>query len=253
MGVIVQYHSSPGLLFGCHEAFLDDIPVDNVPNGLDVIRTDIFVVEVVCMFPYINAQQGLQSSSRLQRILVGKALDVDHFGLGVVHEPPPAGSLNGHGLGADFGDHVVFATESFLNGRIEGTSLLVGRIGRQILPKEGVVDVTASVELQGPLEGDGSRDVSGDHGRVDLFHGGIQVGDVRLVMFRVMDLHDLCRNGRLQGVVIVWKIGQRCLDATESRKEGRRRLGKLRGKLGRWKVDRCTESRVSKFLSRHVD
>mmetsp|Transcript_5550 Transcript_5550/g.9849 ORF Transcript_5550/g.9849 Transcript_5550/m.9849 type:complete len:81 (+) Transcript_5550:2599-2841(+) len=46
MGVIVQYHSSPGLLFGCHEAFLDDIPVDNVPNGLDVIRTDIFVVEL---------------------------------------------------------------------------------------------------------------------------------------------------------------------------------------------------------------
>lgn len=33
------------------------LPVDNIPDGLDVVRADILVLKVVGVFPYINTQK----------------------------------------------------------------------------------------------------------------------------------------------------------------------------------------------------
>jgi hypothetical protein len=38
---------STPFLFGSNQTGFDDIPVDNVPNGLDVVGSDVSVVNVV--------------------------------------------------------------------------------------------------------------------------------------------------------------------------------------------------------------
>lgn len=37
------------------------------------------------------------------------------------------------------------------------------------------------------------------------------------MMFRVMELHDLCTDDRLQGIVVIGQVGQRVLAATGGR------------------------------------
>ena len=39
-------------------AFFDFAPIDDVVESLDIIRTAVLVVEVVCVFPYIEAEDG---------------------------------------------------------------------------------------------------------------------------------------------------------------------------------------------------
>lgn len=39
------------------------LPVDNIPNGLDVVGANILVLEVVGMLPDINAKQRNQTCS----------------------------------------------------------------------------------------------------------------------------------------------------------------------------------------------
>ena len=34
----------------------------------------------------------------------------------------------------------------------------------------------------------------------------IEVGDIRVVMFGVVNLHDLCRDIWLQGIVVIWQV-----------------------------------------------
>ena len=58
-------------LFGGIEAAFYDIPIDNIPNGLDIVGSNVPVVDIISMFPNVNSQQGSQSSGGLQGILVG--------------------------------------------------------------------------------------------------------------------------------------------------------------------------------------
>ena len=39
----------------------DVFPVGNVPDGLDIVRTNILVLEVVGVLPYVDAEQRNQS------------------------------------------------------------------------------------------------------------------------------------------------------------------------------------------------
>jgi hypothetical protein len=48
----------------------DIIPVDNVPDVLDVVRSSILVLQVISVLPDIKAQQGNQASGGQQRILI---------------------------------------------------------------------------------------------------------------------------------------------------------------------------------------
>jgi hypothetical protein len=57
-----------------------------------------------------------------------------------------------------------------------------------------MVNVATSIEFEGTLQGNSTRDVTGNHGRVDLFDSRIQVGDIGIVVFGVMDFHGFGRN-----------------------------------------------------------
>ena len=53
------------------EAVSNSLPVDNLPDGLEVVRADVLILQVVRMLPDINAQQGDQACRGLEGILVG--------------------------------------------------------------------------------------------------------------------------------------------------------------------------------------
>mmetsp|Transcript_359 Transcript_359/g.660 ORF Transcript_359/g.660 Transcript_359/m.660 type:complete len:226 (+) Transcript_359:1743-2420(+) len=220
------------LLGGLDETLFDDVPVDDVPDGLDVVGSNVSVIDVISVLPDIDSEQGLQSGRRLHGILVGEGDHVDHLGLWIVNEPSPSGSLNGNGLGAHLRNHVVQASESSLNGSLERASGWELALGGEILPKQGVVDVSAPVELESALQGNGLRNVARNHGGVDLFQGSAEVGDVCLVVLRVVQFHGLRRDGWFQRVVVVGEIGEDEFRSRQSRKQRRRGLGDLGRKLG---------------------
>lgn len=128
---------------GLGEAVSDSLPVDNVPDGVEVVGADVLVLEVVGVLPNINSQKGNQSSGGLKRILVGRGGDLKALELLVVAQPTPSGALNSSSLGVELGDELVKRAPGLLNLLEKITrglgDLLVTR--GQVLPKEGVVDV----------------------------------------------------------------------------------------------------------------
>ena len=79
--------------------------------------------------------------------------------------------------------------------------LCVSRASRcQILPEEGVVDVTSAVELDGTLQGNLTGDVVRRGGRGVGLKSVVQVGDIGLVVLAMVKLHDLSRDAGLQGL-----------------------------------------------------
>src|SRR6218665_2899734 len=44
----------------CSQSLGDILPVGNVPNCFDIIRTHILVLEIICMLPHINSKQWHQ-------------------------------------------------------------------------------------------------------------------------------------------------------------------------------------------------
>lgn len=58
------------------EALSDSLPVDDLPDGLEVVGADVLVLEVVGVLPDINAQQGDQTGGGLERVLVGGGSDL---------------------------------------------------------------------------------------------------------------------------------------------------------------------------------
>ena len=50
------------------ESIVGVFPVSNVPELFDVIGTHIFVVNIICMLPYIYSQNRNQARGRLKNI-----------------------------------------------------------------------------------------------------------------------------------------------------------------------------------------
>lgn len=58
------------------KAFRNGIPVDDLPNSLEIVRADVLVLKVVGMLPDIDAQQWNQTCCCLERILVSSRGDL---------------------------------------------------------------------------------------------------------------------------------------------------------------------------------
>lgn len=73
-------HSSIGLgstTLGLHEPLLHRLPINHIPNGIHIIRTNISIIDVIGMLPNINAEKRNESGGGLKRILVGTGGDFD--------------------------------------------------------------------------------------------------------------------------------------------------------------------------------
>jgi len=88
-------------VLGLDVSLLSLLEVDNVPDGIEIIRLDILVLQVKGMLPNINSNDGLVGE---ERVLVSGSDDLELLGRFVVPEPAPATTLNTSGNGV----HLLF-------------------------------------------------------------------------------------------------------------------------------------------------
>lgn len=81
------------------------------------------------------------------------------------------------------------------------TTILVRRC--QVLPKQSVVQVATTVEVEEGRKSGSLREVALGLGVADALEGGVEAGDVGLVVLGVVELHDLAGNVRLERAVVV--------------------------------------------------
>jgi len=161
------------------------------------------------VLPDINADEGNQGQ---ERVLVGGGGDLDAVGLGVNTEPAPAGTLNTQSSGGELSLEILKTAEGLNDGLLKRAigedttvALTLGIGGCEILPEEGVVDVTTAIELQGSLESD---PLFGSGGLGVGLLSGIQSVNIRLMVLRVVKLHDLTADVGLESIVGVREVGE---------------------------------------------
>src|SRR5690606_11500037 len=126
---------------------LGGVPVDNVPEGRDVVRTTVLVVQVVRMLPDIEADDGFAFETRdglahQRAVLVGRGSDGELLVTGD-DEPRPAGAEAGRG---SLGKLLLEGVERS-EGRVDRLGELALRgaaLARtEDLPEKGVIAVPA--------------------------------------------------------------------------------------------------------------
>ena len=55
--------------FSRSKTLLDVMPVDHLPDGLQIIRPDIFVLQVIGVFPHIHTQQWHEYLDQMRFLL----------------------------------------------------------------------------------------------------------------------------------------------------------------------------------------
>ena len=95
----------------CCVAFCDVFPVDNLPDFFEIVGTYVLVLEVVGVFPYVDAEEGNKPRSGLKRVLVGAGGDFETFASFVVSEPSTAGALDPYRCRIELCDEVVEGAE----------------------------------------------------------------------------------------------------------------------------------------------
>ncbi len=89
-----------------------------------------------------------------------------------------------------------------LASRLTTTALAVGG---KVLPEERVVDVATTVEVEEGSLGSSSLGVVLGLGLGEGLDGGVEAVDVGLVVLGVVQLHDLARDGGLEGGIVIWE------------------------------------------------
>ena len=126
------------------QPLLSRLPVDNVPDGREVLGLAVLVLEVVCVLPGVNAEDGAVLADH--GVLVGVGLDADVAGLHVLHQPGPAGALDAGESGVELALQLLERAVGVVDllGESAGWGLTAALgLGCEVLPEESVVDVSA--------------------------------------------------------------------------------------------------------------
>lgn len=125
------------------------------------------------MLPHVDPKNGHLSAYNRVLVLGGH----DPQAAAVLDQPAPSTALQAQESLCKGGFELVKATPRLGDGSHQGCCALgvgLGRAGRgQVVPEQGVVDVSAAVELDGVLEGDLAGNVVGRGGRCVGFEGVI--------------------------------------------------------------------------------
>merc|ERR1712232_1152884 len=130
------------------EPLLCCLPVDNIPDSAEVLSLSVLVLEIVSMLPSVNTKQRLVLAN--DRVLVGICLDANVASLCVLDEPCPTAALNASKSSVELLLHVIETAISSVDslGQLAGWRLSTTLVLRcQVLPEKGVVEVTASMEV----------------------------------------------------------------------------------------------------------
>lgn len=126
------------------QPLLSSLPVDNVPDGREVLGLAVLVLKVVCVLPGVNAEDGTELADH--GVLVGVGLDANVAGLHVLHQPGPAGALDAGEGGVELALQLLERAVGVVDllGESAGWGLAAALgLGCEVLPEESVVDVSA--------------------------------------------------------------------------------------------------------------
>ena len=156
------------------------------------------------MLPSVNPQQRQKLPNH--RILIRIRPHLQCPRLLILNQPSPPTALNPRQLRI----HNLLQPVQTPVRLIDGLAQLPARglpaarrSGRQVLPEKRVVDVAAAVEVDERLQGDLRGGVGGGGGRGQLLGEGVVGVYVGLVVFAVVELHYLARDGGLEGAVVI--------------------------------------------------
>jgi len=145
------------------------------------------------MFPAINSQKWLQTSLNLQHILVHNSSDLKSSLLLIPAQPAPPGAHNSNTFSAQLGFESVEASEILINLCLKRASWiwLFFSVWTEVVEEETVIDVATVVELHACLEFLLSGEVARVDGFCDLGGDVVEVVGVGLVVFGVVEFHDV--------------------------------------------------------------
>jgi hypothetical protein len=195
----------------------DSAPVDDVPDGAEVLSLAVLVLEVVGVLPGVDTEEGLKVAG--DGVLVRSSNDGQSASVLVLDEPGPAGAL-------DAGEGSI----GLLLESLEGAKVLVDgsqklalgltttalAVGSKVLPEEGVVDVTTAVEVEKRSLSGSSLGVSLVVGLGDGVGSVVEASNVGLVVLGVVKLHDLARDVGLKSAIVVRKVRKSGLATDEA-------------------------------------
>jgi len=181
--------------------------VDDIPDCLEIISLDVQVLKIKGVLPDVDADDRNMAQ---QRILISGRDDFELIVFRVKSKPTPTRTLNGRSGGVELLLQVVEASKGLVDRVFERTSFqnttvafVDGCRWCHVLPEQGVVDVTTTIELESCLKGDAF--FRGTGSGVSRFCR-IQSVDVGLMMLGVMKDHDLFGYVGFESIVAVWKV-----------------------------------------------
>lgn len=83
------------------QSSLNSLPVNHIPNSIEILRLAVLILQIIRMLPSINTQQRCEFAN--DGILVGICADEDLTGLVVLDKPCPATALDTCQCGVEFG------------------------------------------------------------------------------------------------------------------------------------------------------
>ena len=124
----------------------------------------------------------------------------------ILHQPRPTTTLNTRKSSIKLILKLPKATIRLINSLTKHTGrwfTTTGTLGSQILPKQGMVDVATTVEVDERLKRDLGCNVVLGLRFLQFFDVGVVAGYVDVVVALVVDFHDFAGDGRLEGAVVV--------------------------------------------------
>ena len=183
----------------------DSAPVDDLPDGAEVLSLAVLVLEVVGVLPGVNSEEGLEVASN--GVLVGSGDDGQSASVLILDEPGPARALDSSKGSVGLLLEGVERAKVFVDGSHEltlGLTTTALAVGSKVLPEEGVVDVTTTVEVEKRSLSSSGLGVALVVSLGEGVGSVVEAGDVGLVVLGVVKLHDLTRDVRLKSAVVVW-------------------------------------------------
>src|SRR5690625_1820714 len=129
------------------KAILHVLPVHNVPECLDVIALNVLVLQVKCVLPHVEHEEGHGADSQVA-LRVVELFDYELLVHGFPGQNGPARSLNSQRRGREVSAKAIKRTKELTNccGQIAGG--LIATLGGHVLPKDSVVYVPSQVESE---------------------------------------------------------------------------------------------------------
>src|SRR6266566_2068755 len=182
------------------------VPVDNIPPGIEVLRTAVLIFEVIGMLPHVVTQDRIETV-RQGVILVGGGNDSE--AIATQNKPGPAGAKALHASIIECSLERIERAKLGIDRLCQITARLTAPVGGHALPEQGMIEMAAAVIADGrtnilrKLVKTTYDLFNRQRGKLMALQRTIQIGDVRVVVLVMMQLHRLGIDVRLKRVIVV--------------------------------------------------